>query len=285
MGKQVKSNEKKANHDLATNSTIDENSDDLEFEVISKKEKRSKWNFKNLHFVHSIVAEHIIEQADVMMHHLLKELGKDLSKPRVPGVFKMYRQAMNTPEAKSYIPLIEKIETHSPGSINDLLKAKFTFEQASHKEQSDFLLNCIKGGAGIESAKVNWDYAVHTYNEVRESAEANFKETVYAARVTGVDNWDTTNSTITNEIKNHNGHFDYAVKVAQATDDFGSSMAKANTALISAYSQFVSDLVKFWNVTAQGESQLILANRKDSQKLWKAIATSYNDKLGVNRNR
>ncbi|EDP70844.1 hypothetical protein FBALC1_08793 [Flavobacteriales bacterium ALC-1] len=283
MAKQAKSNEKTTNQDLRTNSKIDENTDDLQFQVISDKDKRTKWDFKNLHFVHSAIAEHIIEQAGAMMHHLLKELGKDLSKPRVPGVFKMYRQAMNTKEAESYIPLIEKIETHAPGSINDLLKAKFTFEQTSHKEQSNFLLNCIKGGAGIEAAKVNWDYAVHTYHEVRENAEANFKEAVYSARVTGVDNWDTTNSTITNEIKNHNGHFDYAVKVAKATDDFGSSMTKANAKLISAYSTFVSDLIKFWNITAQGESELILANRKDSQKLWKAIANSYDNKLGVKR--
>jgi hypothetical protein len=284
MAKQTKSNEKTTNKDLGTDSKIDENSDDLKFTVVTDKEKRLKWDFKNVHFVHSAVADRIIDQAEKMMQHLLKELGTDLSKPRVPGVFNMYREAMNTPEAKRYIPLIEKIETHAPGSINDLLKAKFTFEQTSHKEQSNFLLNCIKGGAGIESAKVNWDYAVHTYHEVRESAEANFKEAVYSARVTGAHNWDATNSNITNEIKNHNGHFDYAVKVAKATDDFGSNMAKANATLTTAYTKFISDLVKFWNITAQGESQLILANRKGSQKLWKAIATSYNSKLGVNRN-
>ncbi|SDN12103.1 hypothetical protein [Kriegella aquimaris] len=281
MAKQAKNNDVK---DSATKRPIDENSDDLKFTVISDKEKRTKWDFKNLNFVHSTVAEHIMEQADAMMHHLLKELGEDLSKPRVPGVFKMYRQVMNTPEANSYIPLIEKIEQHAPGSISDLLKAKFTFEQSSHKEQSDFLLNCIKGGAGIEAAKVNWDYAVHTYKEVRENAEANLKETVYSARVSGVNSWENTQSSLTNEIKAHNGHFDYAVKVAQATDDFGRDMTKANATLITAFSKFVSDLVKFWNITAQGESQLILANRKDSQKLWKAIQTSYDKKMGLGLN-
>jgi hypothetical protein len=283
MSKQEKSTDKDVAKPIASASHIDENTDELEFKVISEKEKRTKWDFKNLHFVHSAVADHIIRQADAMMKHLLKELGDDLSKPRVPGIYEMFSNAMDTPEAKSYLPIVEKIEEHAPGSITDLLKAKFVFEQSTHKEQSDFLLNCIKGGAGIEAAKVNWDYAVSTYKEIRENAEISFKEAVYGARVNGMDSWSNTNSSITNTIKSHVLYFDYAVKVAKATDDFGKQMATANASLTTAFSKFVSDLVKFWNICAQGESELILANRLDSQKLWNAIESSYNKKLGVNR--
>ena len=195
----------------------------------------------------------------------------------------MFKEAMRSPEAKNYIPMMEKIQQHSPGSIDDLLKAKYSFEQSSHKAQAEFSLNSLKAGTGIETALINWDFAVQSFSEAKENAEATFKEAVYAARADVKNDLEKKYSSLANEILAHENHFNYASKVAGAVDSYGKIIAKANSDLASAFSILITELVKNWNLSTQGETTLIMSNRKDSLSLWSAIKNSFNKKIGVGR--
>lgn len=261
----------------------DQNTDDLGFEVISESETRTNWNFDNLNFAFAATGELLISQAKNFLHGLLKELGTDSSKPVMAGVFKMFREAMNTPEAENYIPIVERIKQHTPGSFDDLLKAKFTFEKSTHKTQADYLLSRIKAGAGIETAKANWEFAVNSYNENKENAESTFKESVYAARSDNYDKWEKKYSNVANEILAHENHFTYAQKIAAATVNYSTLMSKANVDLTTAFAALMTSLMTNLNVTALTEAALIASNRKDSLALWTAIKTSYNKQFGGSR--
>ena len=264
--------------------SVDENNDDLEFEIIKTSEERSNWEFDNLKFAFDATGNLLIEQAKSFIQELLKELGPDPAKPVMQGVFRMFREAMNTREAENYIPIVEKIKQHTPGSFDDLLKAKFTFEKSTHKTQADYLLGRIKAGAGIEAAKANWEFAVNSYKEVKENAESTFKEAVYAARSDDYDKLENKYSNISNEILAHENHFNYAVKVANATVTYSNLMSKANTDLTTAFAALITSLISNLNSTALIESTVIISNRKDSLSLWTAIKNYYNKQFGGTRN-
>ncbi|NHF59976.1 hypothetical protein FK220_011530 [Flavobacteriaceae bacterium TP-CH-4] len=262
---------------------IDENTDDLQFKEISNAEMRTEWTFNNLEFAYSSIAEKIINNAKGFIDEFLKEIGPHQSKPVVQDVYKMFREAMNVKEAQNYIPIVEKIKQHTPGSFDDLLKAKYVFEQSSHKSQTAFMLTSIKGGAGIETAIVNWKFAEQSFYEAKENAESTFKEAVYAARADGKNKWEKKYSSIANEILAHVNHFSYASSVANATDAYGKLMAKAISDLTTANSSLITGLTTNWSLVAQGEATLIASNRKDSLALWTSIKNSYNSKVGGSR--
>lgn len=273
----------------------DQNTDELKLDQKAFIEKMPDLDFDHIVFVHSVMAEYMIKVADGMVKYMLDQLGPKEHVPTIPGLLKMFKQTFEIkdknqrtkkPRVKlvdSYIPTIKEIELQAPGTMEDLLKAKFTFERNSHKNKAESMLSSINVGAAIATGRVNWDYAVQTYKETRENAEATFKEAVYAAYINEVNQIETRSSHLANEILMHQADFAYAVGISKAIDTYGKDIATANSGLSTAFASLSSDLVKQWNSMTQGETKLIVANRTDSLNLWTAIRAAYNKLFSGNR--
>lgn len=268
---------------------VDENTDELDRKEFS--DIMPELDFKKIKFVHSIMAEHMIEMADNMVSHMLKQLGPNEHTPTIPGLLRMFDETYNihdknrkqqrNKKLESYIPTVKELEQQAPATMEDLLKAKFTFERNSHKNKANSMLSSIGVGAAIASARVNWDFAVQTYKETRENAEATYKEAIYTAYID--EQLENRTSSLANDILMHQSNYAYAVGVAKAIEDYGKNIATANGGLYTAFASLSNDLVKQWNSMTQGETALIVANRTDSLNLWTAIRAAYNKLFSGNR--
>lgn len=208
---------------------IDENTDDLKrSEETFSEDQMPDLDFSEIMFVHPMAAENMIEAADTMIERMMAHVGPDKQKPSVPGLKEMYDKtfeikdknagSVRTRKDDNFIPTVKEIEVHAPATLDDLLKAKFTFEKNSHKNKADSMLASINVGAAIATIKVNWDFAVQTYKETRENAEANFREAVYSAYINEEFQMDSRVPNFFNDILTRMASFTFAVGVSKAMD-------------------------------------------------------------------
>lgn len=258
------------------NMADEKNTDELPI----KKEKHSRSNidasnFKNVTFAYSQVGEEIIHQAENIFAMMDRIFGTSKLRPEVDSVPIMFDQLMQEKKPKDYIPVLEDFRSHAPGSLTDLLKAKYNYEKNTHKNQNDYNKTCITGGSGIEVAKANWDFAVNSFLEDKQDAEFTLKEAVYTARRTYKDVYFSDDEGLESKIDYHVDYFSEAVEVADAVDQYTNRMDNSNTLLVAAYTSLITEFNKNWNLIAAGELKLIAENRKDSKDLWKSIQSNY----------
>lgn len=251
-------------------------------ELIIKKEKQNKSrdaDFSNVKFAYDEISRSIIKQADTVLKLLDQTFGTNQVRPELNVVPEMFDQLMQDKKPEDYIPVLEDFQNHAAHSMDDLLKAKYTYEKSTHKNQNDYTKSCIKGGAGLETAKADWQYAVSSHAEEKQNAELKLVEAVYAARKAHKDVLNP-NADLESRIDAHVDYYSEAAQVATALDNYGKDMDKANTALVSEFSKLLTAFHKNWNAVAAGELKLISDNRRDSKTLWTSIQSYYKKKFG-----
>lgn len=287
MAKSSKSNE---SHNVDSENLgripIDQNPEELAYQVVAASPfDTTDWNFDGINYVQTVLGDLIIEQGNEMIERIHKTLGTNPMKPRVAGILSMFEAAMRNKKSHNYLPVIEEVRHHTAGSIDELLKMKYTFEQGAHKNLNTFTVNSLKAGSALETAIVNWKFAVNTYNESRQNAEAVFKEDVYAARRANKN--DSTGKEKAKDLESiityHVDFFTESSSVATAISNYGTLMNTANTALVTAYAALLSELQKNWGLITQGEAKLLSDNRKDSFTLWTALQSFYSKRFSQGR--
>jgi hypothetical protein len=261
---------------------VDQNAPELEYQLVAATPfDNSDWNFDGIDYVQTVLGGIIIEQGNEVIKKIHDTLGKNPMKPRVAGILSMFNKAMRNKESQNYLPVIEEVRHHSAGSIDELLKMKYAFEQGAHKNMNTFTVNSLKAGSALETAIANWKYAVNIYNEAQQNAEAIFKEDVYAARKTNKN--DSTGKEKGQDLESiitfHVDFFTESSSVATAVDSYGSRLNTANAALIAAYATLLTEIQKNWGQITQGETKLLVDNRKDSLTLWTALKSFYSKKF------
>jgi hypothetical protein len=290
MAKLTKSDESIEEFNRDPNNTgrvpIDHNPEELEYNrVAASPVDRTDWSFEGIDYVHTVLGGIIIEQGNEVIKRIHETLGKNAMKPRVAGILSMFNAAMRNKELRDYLPVIEEVRHHSVGSIDELLNMKLAFEQGAHKNLNGFTVNSLKGGSALETAIVNWKYAVNIYQESRQNAEAVFKEGVYAARKANRNDssGNEKDQDIDTIISYHVDFFTESSSVAAAIDNYGNLMNTANAALVIAYNTLLTELQKNWTLIIQGETKLLKDNRKDSLTLWTALKAFYNKRFPQGR--
>ncbi len=247
------------------------NTDDLQYVVVDTPKFEPNQLTSNYPFIGDILLEKGSELiADI--RDLLE--GTDM-KPEVPSLKRLFKKALGGEEQKNYIPIINRMKTHTPGSLDTLLKAKFAFENSAHKLQKEFLLNSIKAGNGIETGLIDWNFSKESYGEAKARAISKLEEAVYAANWKDKISLEKESLNLETVIGNHLDYFTFSVKVAKAIDDFEGDIKKANEDIAQAYSNLVSSLYKNWSLASKGESVRFSTEQKDSSTLWTAIQSTY----------
>jgi hypothetical protein len=258
----------------------EKNTDELKI----KKEKQTNSqdaDFSNVKFAYDEVSKSIIDQANHVLKLLDQTFGTNQTRPELNVVPEMFDQLMQDKKPEDYIPVLEDFQNHAAHSMDDLLKAKYTYEKNTHKNQNTYTKSCITAGAGLETAKADWLFAVNSYAEEKQNAELKLKEAVYAARKAH-KNILNPNGDLESRINAHVDYYSEADAVATALGNYGKDMDKANTALVSDFSKLLTAFHKNWNAVAAGELKLISDNRGDSKTLWTSIQSYYKKKFGSN---
>lgn len=252
----------------------EKNTDELV--LVNEKMKENASDFKRVLFPYSEVGDEIIRQSEVILKLMEKAFGSYHLRPVIAAVPTMFDQLMQEKRPKDYIPILEDFKTHSPGSLNDLLKAKYTYEKNTHKNQNDYTNTCIQGGAALETAKANWQFAVNTFYEDKQNSETALKEAIYASRKSHKDIF--SQGDLESKIDYHVDYFSEALEISAAITSYAKTMDTANTTLTTAFASLITTFNKYWNVIAAGELSLITANRKGSKDLWVSIQSNYKKK-------
>lgn len=285
MAKSVKSTAVDHEHKGDGRIPIDQNPEELEYQLVPRHFDKTDWNFDGIEFIQKELGGLIIEQGNEIIKRIHSTLGENPMKPRVAGILDMFNEAMRKKKSHNYLPVIEEVRHHSAGSIDELLKMKYTFEQGAHKNLNTFTVNSLKAGSALETAIVNWELAVSIYNEANQNAEAVFKEDVYAARKANKN--DSTGKEKTQDLESslayHVDFFTESSSVATAINNYGTLMNSANAALVTAYSTLLTELQKNWSLITQGETKLLVDNRKDSLTLWTALKSFYSKMFSKGR--
>ncbi|MEM7037972.1 MAG: hypothetical protein AAF570_13395, partial [Bacteroidota bacterium] len=240
------------------------------------------WNFDGVHFIHTRIGEELKKQADTVFRLLDSTFGNNPYKPRLESTERMYNELMREKRPDDYIPVLQTMQNHTPGSLDDLLKAKFTYEQNSHKNRNTCLVASAKTGHDMESARIGWDFALRQYEEESQNAVAILKEAVYTARKESREVYHE-DAGLESKIEYHLDYFTEASSVAAAMTTYISNMDKANTALATAFANLTTAYIKGWNQTASADITLIQDNRKDSKTLWTSIQDYYKKQFGIKR--
>ena len=260
---------------------VEKNTDEIDLKKIEQSSPKDA-DFKNVKFAYAQVGDYLLQLGDTINQQMTKAFDRAKPRPQIKAVSVMFNQLLQKKKPEDYIPILEDFKTHSPGSLNDLFKAKFAYEKNTHKNQNDYLKTSIKGGSGLETAKADWQYAVSSYQEEKQNAELTLKEAVYASRKAHKDVLNAKDD-LESKLDYYVDYFSEASEIAAALDSYGKSMDKSNTSLATAFSALLTAFNKNWNVIAAGELKLISDNRKDSKTLWTSIQAYYNKKFGNTR--
>lgn len=241
-------------------------------EMINKKNTNAS-DFSGVDFAYAEISDAIIKQAEVLLKQIEQNIGPSLGGPEIATVPKMFNQLMQEKEPKDHGAIWEEMQTHCPGSLADLLKAKYIYEQHMHQNQEDYKKTCIEGGAALETAKVNWQFALSTFYETKENMEATLKEAIYASRKADKDF--SAPSDLEAKIDQQVDYCSKALEVAKALNGYANSIDQANTLLSTAFAELLITFNKNWNLLADGELKLIAGNRKESKDFWVSMQNIY----------
>ena len=258
--------------------STEKNTDELALKKEVQKQSRDA-DFGKVKFAYDEVGKSIVKQAAEVLKLLEKTFGTNEARPQLDVVPEMFDQLMQDKKPEDYIPVLEDFKSHAAHSMDDLLKAKFTYEKSTHKNQNEYTKSCIKGGSGLETAKADWQLAVSSYDEEKQNAELTLKEAVYAARKSHKDVLHRDDD-LESKVDAHVDYYSEATEVATALGNYGKEMDKANTALATAFAALLTEFHKNWNTVAAGELKLIADNRRDSKTLWTSIQSYYKKKFG-----
>lgn len=261
--------------------SVEKNTDELDMKKVEQSSPNAA-DFTKVKFAYTQVGDYLLQLGETINEQMDKTFGKSQPRPRLESVATMFQQLIQKNKPDDYIPILEDFKNHSPGSLDDLLKAKFAYEKNTHKNQNNYVKTSIIGGSGLETAKADWQFAVSSYLEEKQNAELTLQEAVYASRKAHKDIFNSKDD-LESKLEYYVDYFSEASEIATALDNYGKSMDKSNTALATAFSSLLTSFNKNWNIIAAGELKLISDNRKDSKTLWTSIQSYYNKKFGNNR--
>lgn len=256
----------------------DRNTDELNLKKVQQSSNKDA-DFQKVKFAYSQVGDYLLELGETINSQIVKTFGAAQPRPKLKAISAMYNQLTQKSKPEDYIPILEDFKNHSPGSLDELFKAKFVYEKNTHKNQNSYMKASIKGGSDMENAKANWQLAVSTYLEERQNAELVMKEAVYASRKSHKD-VAIEEGDLETKLEYNVDYFSEASEIATALGNYGKSMNTSNTSLATAFAALLTAFNSAWNDVATGELELILNNRNDSKTLWTSIEAYYKKKFG-----